>query len=160
MDVDPQSLRAFITQVDSTGGATACWPWRGSLCEGYGRFGKNNSTAHRAAYELMRQPIPEGLVIDHICHNGTDCAGGVTCQHRRCVNPDHLQAVRQAVNIARSPLTMANINAAKTHCPRSHEYTPENTRRSIGANGGPRRDCRTCSRERAAARRRTPVAAL
>jgi hypothetical protein len=157
MDVDRQRLRAFITQVDSTGGPDACWPWRGSLADGYGRIGKTGTQAHRLAYELMRQPIPDGLVIDHTCHNDTNCPGGEACEHRRCVNPDHLQPVTQGVNLLRSRNTRANVNAAKTHCAQGHKYTPENTRRSIGATG-PRRDCRTCTRERSAARRRKTAA--
>lgn len=153
MDVDRRRLRAFITQVDTTGGPDACWPWRGSLSDGYGRFGKQDELAHRVAYELMRQSIPAGLVIDHTCHNDTDCPGGQACEHRRCVNPDHLQPVTQGENVRRSSLTMPNVNAAKTHCPRNHEYTAENTRVSIGRSG-PKRDCRTCQRERNAARKR------
>jgi hypothetical protein len=35
-------------------------------------------------------------------------------------------------------------NASATHCPRGHEYTPENTYRTT--RGG--RECRTCRRER------------
>jgi hypothetical protein len=141
--LEPAALRAFISRVDSSAGADSCWPWRGFLTDdGYGRFGHAGVGAHRVAYELMKQPIPEGLVIDHLCDN------------RRCVNPEHLKAVRQRENILRSPLSMPNRNAAKTHCPRNHEYTPENTRHSIGSNGSPRRECRTCIRERSAARRR------
>lgn len=148
-------IRAFITQVDSTGGPEACWPWRGGLDDdGYGRFGNGASArAHRSAYELMRQPIPAGLVIDHTCHNDTGCPGGPDCQHRRCVNPAHLEAIRRGDNVLRSRNTMPHRNAAKTHCPRGHEYTPQNTYRSIGKNG-PRRDCRICRRDQAARRRR------
>lgn len=40
-----------------------------------------------------------------------------------------------------------NHNAAKTHCNRGHEYTPENTYTSPNAKGGQRR-CRTCWRVR------------
>lgn len=149
-DISPFRLRSFITNVDSTGGPEACWPWRGSLNDdGYGHFGKRAQMAHRVAYELMRQPIPDGLVIDHVCHDDSNCAGGKSCLHRRCVNPEHLLAVRQRDNILRSGRTMPNRNAAKTHCPRGHEYSAENTRHTISTKtGGPRRECRTCIRSR------------
>jgi hypothetical protein len=45
---------------------------------------------HRLVYELVRGPIPAGQHIDHLC--------GV----RRCVNPDHLEAVTQAINNQRA----------------------------------------------------------
>lgn len=153
--MEPVSIHAFIAQVDSSAGPEACWPWRGGLDhDGYARFGKGGSLAHRTAFELMKQPVPAGLVIDHTCHNDSSCTGGRHCPHRRCVNPLHLRAVRQAVNVRASRNTRAAQNAAKTHCPRRHEYTPENTRHSIGKYG-PRRDCRTCIRERSRKRRVT-----
>lgn len=34
-----------------------------------------------------------------------------------------------------------NVNTAKTHCPRGHEYTEQNTYRYAGR---PRRECRAC----------------
>ena len=41
----------------------------------------------------------------------------------------------------------------KTHCPKQHEYSSENTWIRIGRNGRPFRTCRECARTRAAARR-------
>ncbi|WP_030487307.1 HNH endonuclease signature motif containing protein [Micromonospora chokoriensis] len=153
-DIHPLRLRAFIAQVDTTGGIDACWPWRGHHNdEGYGVFGKSGAGAHRVAYELMVRPIPEGLNIDHRCHNAdTACPGGVTCRHRLCVNPAHLEAVTQRDNVLRSPHTMPHHNAAKTHCPQNHPYSPENTYSRETAKGRARRECKTCRRERIAAR--------
>ena len=45
--------------------------------------------AHRVAWELIRGPIPEGLVLDHLCRTSA------------CVNPDHLEPVPQAINMIR-----------------------------------------------------------
>jgi hypothetical protein len=44
-----------------------------------------------------------------------------------------------------------HANAAKTHCPQDHEYTPENTYRYPGRPNN--RICRTCESDRRAARR-------
>lgn len=61
-----------------------CWEWTGVLePTGYGRMSVNgrNVMAHRICYELHVGPIPDGLFLDHLCHN------------RRCVNPEHLEPV-------------------------------------------------------------------
>ena len=111
--------------------------------DGYGRIkcmGKMKY-AHRAAYEHFVGPIPEGLVIDHECHNADEtCAGGTTCLHRRCVNPEHLAVVTVTVN-SLSGRGVPAVNARKTHCKRGHEFTPENT---MTVPGG--RQCRQCTR--------------
>ncbi|WP_416902719.1 HNH endonuclease signature motif containing protein [Micromonospora echinospora] len=152
----PLRLRAFIAQVDTTGGPDACWTWRGDItADGYGRFGKKSEPAHRVAYGLMVRPVPDGLNVDHLCHNhDTTCPGGTTCRHRRCVNPAHLEAVTQRDNVLRSRHTAPHRNAAKTHCPQGHAYTPENTYSRRTAKGRARRECRTCRRTRLA----TPTA--
>jgi hypothetical protein len=113
-----------------------CWLWIAKCNNrGYGMFGldRRMQTAHRVAYELWVGPIPDGLEIDHLC--------GV----RHCVNPAHLEAVTHRENLLRGS-GFAAINAAKTHCPRGHEYTPENTYTNPNPNGG--RICRTCKRAR------------
>ncbi len=47
-------------------------------------------TAHGARYVQKYGPVPDGLVLDHLCKN------------RWCCNPEHLEAVRQADNVRRS----------------------------------------------------------
>ena len=122
------------TRSEDTGYATPCLTWTGyRQPNGYGKFGVNRVAkyAHRVAYEALIGPIPDGLMIDHLCRN------------RACVNVDHMEAVTNQVNILRGETIMA-ANAAKTHCDNGHEYTPANTytRPSDGS-----RNCRQCIRE-------------
>lgn len=98
--------------------------------------------AHRAAFEYFVGPIPEGLVVDHECHNADEtCVGGPTCLHRRCVNPEHLRLATTAENLAASSRTMVGIGLRRTHCPQGHELTPENV---YWRPGGRAKECRMC----------------
>jgi len=115
-----------------------CWTWHGGINgSGYGQFSLNAhfAGAHRLAYELTNGAIPHGMQIDHLCRN------------KLCVNPSHLEVVTSRINVLRSA-NGAAINAVKTHCPRGHEYTSENTRIYKGG-----RLCRSCERERSTRRR-------
>lgn len=111
--------------------------------DGYARI--SNQGAHRVAYEYFIGPIPEAHDVDHDCHNRADppCHLGPACPHRRCVNPDHLRAVPHKENVL-AGVSFGAVNAAKTHCNRGHEFTPENTHFESG--GG--RRCRVCRRLR------------
>lgn len=129
-------LARFWEKVNKT---EACWLWTGCLYpNGYGHFGfwLNGATqshySHRVAYEIGKGEIPAGLVIDHLC------------RVRHCVNPDHLEAVTQRVNVLRGA-----GNASVTACPRGHAYDDANT--YIKRDGS--RTCRACGREKAAARK-------
>jgi HNH endonuclease len=138
----------FWEKVDKSGD---CWIWTAGLTRGYGQFivmrGKRGYPvrAHRLAWELTRGPIPDGLDLDHLCHNrNRSCPGGDTCPHRRCVNPDHLEPVTNEENIRRGMWSPA-VHARQTHCVNDHEFTPENTYRRPDTGT---RVCRTCQRER------------
>lgn len=98
-----------------------CWEWSGSHDRaGYPRLGvrrdgtKTTVGAHRLAYEFYVGPIPDGLVIDHLCRNPG------------CVNPEHLEAVTNLVNFMRGQHRSA-VTARENKCQRGHEFTPENT---------------------------------
>jgi hypothetical protein len=103
-----------------------CWLWTASTQRGYGAFAVRAGKlirAHRFSYELLVGPIPEGLVIDHLC------------RVRACVNPAHMEVVTMGENTARS-----NRAKTQTHCKRGHAFSPENTyNRPDGA-----RVCRVC----------------
>lgn len=117
-----------------------CWEWTGAKTSGgYGHFWVNpvRVVCHRYAYEQLVGQIPEGLQLDHLCRN------------RACVNPNHLEPVTQQVNILRG-FSIATSNRLKTHCPKGHPYSAENTYIHPKNNG---RICRTCARERTRANR-------
>lgn len=126
------------------------WEWTGNIANtGYGRFGVGGRVvlAHRWAYEHFVGPIADGLTIDHLCHNrDLACRGGATCLHRRCVLPEHLEAVPTAVNTrrGRGNEVSARLSATRTHCKYGHEFTPENT---VMTKTG--RKCRICHNRRA-----------
>lgn len=115
-----------------------CIPFSGSInkVNGYGhdRWDGRPVPAHRAAFLAAGRLIPTGFDIDHVCHNlDLTCPGGPSCLHRRCVNPDHLEAVTRRENIRRAA-------ARITHCPHGHEYTAENSYYSRRGH----RQCREC----------------
>ena len=130
-------------QVDPV---TGCWLWTSTISKrwGYGRFWNDGKQvhAHRIAYLLFKGEIPEGLDVDHTCHNADkSCAGGIVCQHRRCVNPDHLEACAGKENTQRG----RRFNSLKTHCPKGHSYDSSNTQIVI-VNGRTWRHCAACNR--------------
>lgn len=138
--------RRFWSKVAIPDG-DGCMIWLGGKTNGYGRFKVDRllARAHRVAYALRVGPIPLGQQLDHLCRN------------RSCVRPDHLEAVTQQENIRRAEAAggdqLRRLNAerrARTHCPQGHPYDAENT--SWQPNGC--RRCRTCHREREAARQR------
>lgn len=121
----------FWEKVDKEGPG-GCWLWIGARLDlGYGVFWVDGATvrAHRYSYELAEGPIPDGLVLDHLCRNPP------------CVNPAHLEPVQQRENIMRG-IGFAPENAAKTHCKYGHPLTEENVYRR--SNGG--RLCKVCQR--------------
>ena len=129
----------FWSKVDRRG-PDECWPWMAGVgSHGYGAFHPDHGVtvlAHRFAVDA--QP---GCVIDHTCHNGASCPPG-PCPHRLCCNPALLEPVSNTENVNRSH----NSNVSKTHCPRGHLYTVENTRTQVRARTKSR-SCKTCARE-------------
>lgn len=89
---------------------TKCWLWLGSPHHGYGlvRVGlRKQRKAHRVAYELLVGPVPDGLVLDHLC------------RRKRCINPAHLEPVTQAENIRRGT-SPAALNRLRNDCKLGH----------------------------------------
>lgn len=109
-----------------------CWEWDAHHDpKGYPRFWYDGSMgyAHRFSYELLVGPIPEGLVIDHLCKN------------RGCINPAHMELVTLEENSRRQ----VPWNSLKTKCSRGHDFTPRPDGRG--------RECVVCNRRRAKERK-------
>lgn len=124
-------IARFWANVE-VGRSDECWPWKGSMIwSGYGKawFRGKTVSAHRVAFELAKGPIPKGLTIDHLCSN------------RPCCNPSDLEAVEIGVNVRRSAIAPAALNARKTHCPRGHPFSGRNL---VFVEKGRERRCRSC----------------
>lgn len=137
-----------------------CWHWTGHVSRyGYGKINVGGviKPAHRVSYEEFVGPIPEGTEPDHTCHDPRECSGGVTCPHRRCFNPEHIEPVTREKNASRERSCHRAINPAvmalgqqaaakkkreRTHCVNGHEFTPDNTSMKAGY-----RRCKECHRE-------------
>lgn len=123
---------AFWTRVWK-GSGDRCWLWAGTVRpDGYGAFQYDGVRvmAHRAAYEMLVGPIPDGLDLDHLC------------RVRNCIRPTHLEPVTRRVNVLRGVGPSAQA-ARRDECANGHEYTEESTYWYRGY-----RMCRVCPRER------------
>lgn len=106
---------------------TGCQLWVGAMRrDGYGevRVSGRTDLVHRFMWEEKCGPIPDGLVLDHICRN------------RRCCRIEHLRLVTRWENTIRNSVGTAAKNAAKTNCPKCGAAY------FVQGNGG--RRCREC----------------
>lgn len=72
-----------------------CWVWQGAATvHGYGHVGFAGKVhrVHRLVWQELVGPIPQGLVVDHLCRD------------KLCVNPDHMEIVTQKANVQRGLL--------------------------------------------------------
>ncbi len=107
-------LGRFAKSVQLTPGHD-CWEWisgRGGSNGAYSQLAINGKKiyGHRYAYELFTGPIPDNLVINHLCRN------------KLCVNPKHLEATTQKKNIQHAVSGKPRIKI----CKRGHEQVEEN----------------------------------
>jgi hypothetical protein len=123
---------------------SGCWLWEGKPNKsGYGQVRDRGRwpVVHKIVYEALVGPVPDGLQLDHLCHDPRTCNLGEECPHRRCVRPSHMTPVTPKQNTLRSNAVTA-LNGAKSQCVNGHEFTEENT--YIRPKGG--RTCRVCTR--------------
>ena len=128
----------FWEKVDKSGGPDACWVWTGQLSPaGYGKFSDRDRhlRSHRFAFELEGRPVPEHLVVDHMCRN------------RKCVNTKHLRWVTNAQNCLENSVGISAQNALKTYCKRGHPLSGNNLYVSPITGF---RQCKTCVKQRGA----------
>lgn len=110
----------------------SCWQWTaGTNGKGYGAFTVDDREvgSHRYIYMVVHGPIPDGLVIDHLCRTTL------------CVNPLHLEAVTNRTNVLRGVGPSAEA-ARRTECVNGHPFDDENTY----VESGGVRSCRICRR--------------
>lgn len=100
MSFDWRALESrFWSKVERPTG-DGCWNWTAAKFDrGYGAFGR--WLAHRVSYEMCIGPIPEGMVIDHICHNTS------------CVNPLHLRTATRSQNQFNQLLSKSSTSGLK-----------------------------------------------
>jgi hypothetical protein len=133
-NISKKGITQFWSHVDRKSDSE-CWNWTASKSsKGYGQFKINGKTigAHVVSYFLLRGDYPKGLHLDHLCRN------------RACVNPTHLEPVTCKTNIQRGET--GKHQRDKTHCPKGHEYTAENTIFYTNKSGKTSRYCRMCGR--------------
>ncbi len=99
-----RSAKALYVECPKTG----CWIWH--TCSVRTKYGSYKGRgAHRVMYEAHNGPIPEGLVIDHLCRTPA------------CVNPLHLEPVSTQENIYRAqslyPHKSAIVKARESNTP-------------------------------------------
>lgn len=100
---------------EDRGHKTPCWIWQLKTgIPGYGiwKINRVQHLAHRVYYQRLVGPIPDGLVLDHLCRVPA------------CVNPDHLEPVTIEENLWRG---------------NSRKLTAEQVRAIMSADGVPLR---------------------
>lgn len=87
-----------------------CFLWVGSTYPaGYGAFWLNGKMT--LAHHFLIGKAPEGYEWDHLCHT------------RKCVRPQHVEAVSHQQNYLRGERWQLD----RTHCPLGHPYNEDNT---------------------------------
>lgn len=144
MDINPDRVIGRWTVQDD-----GCYRWGGTIrSDGYGivslsRPKATTVMAHRAAYVLLRGPIPAGYELDHLCGNPS------------CVNVEHLEAVTPQENNRRK-------YERKNSFPCGHPFTDDNIlieRARAGDGWRTWRACRACKNARSREQKRRKRAA-
>lgn len=145
MTDDQQRARdSYMAQVDKSNGLGPngdCHIWIGpSDSRGYGKIGRKLATHIALEMDGKNRPSTAHGAL-HSCDNPS------------CVNPQHLRWGTQKENAADASSRLRYPNVWKTHCPKGHEYTDENTILTQRKNGWKDRKCRICANLRSKRRR-------
>jgi hypothetical protein len=125
----------ILRRIDRSGGPHTCWPWLGSLRNGYAAtsLGRGRMVyVHRLVAALTRDV--EGMEVHHVCEN------------RNCLNPDHLRVLTASEHYKITEfrkIAQQAAYAARTHCRHGHPYSEANTYRDRDGY----RECRICRLE-------------
>jgi hypothetical protein len=127
-------------------GDGGCLIWTGSRdSDGYPKIilttdgTRSQAPVHRVYWELINGPIPDGL---HLCKT-------VGCVNRRCINPDHFEALVKGTSGGASN---ALNHRTSTHFGCGHPRTPENSKPYKDQARAHRVRCRICDNAQAAER--------
>lgn len=96
-------IRRFWASIEAA--EDGCWDWTGDTVKGYGRLSQRGKLvyAHRLSWEIEHGDIPDGLFVDHACHN------------TYCVNPQHLRLVTNKENIENRTYETGPRNKSGVH---------------------------------------------
>lgn len=122
---------------------STCTVWIGATnSKGYGLvvIDGREQLAHRIAYEAEHGPIPDGLVIDHLC------------RVRNCVRLDHLEPVTSAENNRRGRAARA-LQVGDT-CQNGHDIREGDLYIKPSSGATECAHCRRLSNQRAGGRKR------
>ena len=112
---------------------TACYNPTGAKSYRWVRVDGVRVTAHRAAWQAVNGPIPDGMVIMHLCDN------------RPCSRIDHLKLGTQSENIQdawdKGLVRVRTPPPESTHCRQGHLYDGKRDNRGAQL-------CNECERPR------------
>jgi len=138
-ELTEKDIARFWSKVEK---GPECWTWRGNLLREYGQFSfrARKFRAHRVSMFLAHGPLPERMVVDHIC------------RVKACVNPAHLRLVSMAQNSMENTSSFIAALGDRTHCANGHEFTGRNLTSDRNKNK-PYRRCRQCHADNMKAQR-------
>ncbi len=133
----------LISLVDFDSNAdTGCWRWKGSKkVRSYGvfYFQDKYASAHKAAWLMLRGPVPAEYHLHHRVEEPIHCIGP------GCINPDHLLVLDPRTHaLEYTPDNITVLKKNQTHCARGHELSGENLYIYPGT---VKRRCRRCHAE-------------